>query len=260
MKSISTFAASICSIALCSTFASAGLPDNGFGTVDMPLAGDYVADHSFPDNYMYIINGLPLGPTIQFDPILTTPANTAEISGGSLGGTASAGAGNGFQFHMQGTGGMSGYTRDLFLSLGGAGGVASFPEAPVGSGYEVHTAPRTPGNPVQSFDCDMFRMFGQIANPGAGDPDFDLLRIVAGTDFGLPSPGHTTLWDIGGGQWAVDSFFDITYRIDFVGNPTGPFAGRSGSTTGTIRMVLPEPATLSVLAGAGMIVLRRRRV
>jgi hypothetical protein len=85
---------------------------------------------------------------------------------------------------------------------------------------------------VQSFDTDMFRLFGQIT----GDPDFDLLRIVGGTDFGLPSPGHTTLTQLPGGQWAVDSFFDITYRIDYVGAPGGPFAGMSGSTTGTIRM------------------------
>jgi hypothetical protein len=34
----------------------------------------------------------------------------------------------------------------------------------------------------------------------------------------------------------VDSFFDITYRIDFVGAPGGQLAGMSGSTTGTIRM------------------------
>jgi hypothetical protein len=34
----------------------------------------------------------------------------------------------------------------------------------------------------------------------------------------------------------VDSFFDITYRIDFVGAPGGPLGGMSGSTTGTIRM------------------------
>ena len=70
----------------------------------------------------------------------------------------------------------------------------------------------------------------------AGDPDFDLLRITAGTDFGMPSPGHTTLRKQPGGDWAVDSFFDITYRIDFVGHPGGHVGGMSGSTTGTIRM------------------------
>ena len=102
---------------------------------------------------------------------------------------------------------------------------------------------------MQSFDTDMFRLFGQIT----GDPDFDLLRVVAGTDFGLPSPGHTTLTQAAGSNWAVDSFFDITYRIDFVGRPGGPLAGRSGSTTGTARFeVVPEPGTFALVLLGGL--------
>ena len=108
-------------------------------------------------------------------------------------------------------------------------------------GFETHVAPRTPGDPVQSFDTEMFRLFGQITNPGSGDPDFDLLRITAGNDFGMPSPGHTTLTKLPGGNWAVDSFFDITYRVDFVGKPGGHLGGMSGSTTGTIRMQTTPP-------------------
>ena len=98
---------------------------------------------------------------------------------------------------------------------------------------EIGTMPRTPGDPIQSFDTDMHRLQGQLP---PGDPDFDLLRITAGTGFGLPSPGHTTLMQLPGGNWNVDSFFDITYRIDFVGAPGGHWSGHSGSTTGTIRM------------------------
>src|SRR6185436_11446884 len=79
----------------------------------------------------------------------------------------------------------------------------------------------------------MYKLQGQLP---AGDPDFDLLRITAGTGFGLPSPGHTTLTQRPGGTWSVDSFFDITYRIDFVGHPGGHLGGMSGSTTATIRM------------------------
>ena len=30
-----------------------------------------------------------------------------------------------------------------------------------------------------------------------GDPDFCTFRVTGGTDFGLPSPGHTTLTDLG---------------------------------------------------------------
>ena len=70
-----------------------------------------------------------------------------------------------------------------------------------------------------------------------GDPDFDLLRITAGNGFGLPSPGHTTLTQQPGGNWNVDSFFDITYRIDFVGAPGGSLAGQSDSQVGTVRLM-----------------------
>ena len=128
-------------------------------------------------------------------------------------------------------------TEMLQLSLSGGGRVLDVPVS-----GEIRTNPRTPGDPVQSFDTDMFRLHGQLP---IGDPDFDLLRITAGTDFGLPSPGHTTLIKLPDGNWAIDSFFDITYRIDFVGAPGGPLAGQSGSTTGTIR--LGDTCSLPVL-------------
>ena len=112
---------------------------------------------------------------------------------------------------------------------------------------------RVPNTSPQSFDGDLGRMYGQIA--AIGDPDFDLLRITAGSDVGMPSPGHTTLTDLGGGNWNVDSFFDITYRIDFVGHPGGPLSGMSGSTDlishFQMGMPVPEPSTL-VLSVMGL--------
>jgi len=119
-------------------------------------------------------------------------------------------------------------TEMLSMTLQGSGRVLNLP-----TNFETHVGPRTTGNPVQSFDADMVRLQGQLP---PGDPDFDLLRITAGTGFGLPSPGHTTLTQLPDGNWNVDSFFDITYRIDFVGAPGGLYAGMSGSTTGTIRV------------------------
>ena len=78
---------------------------------------------------------------------------------------------------------------------------------------------RSPGDAEQAFDTDLFRLEGTLM----GDPDFDLLRIVAGTDYGLPSPGHTTLTRLGppGNDFMVDSFFDVTYRIEFQGTASG---------------------------------------
>lgn len=234
------------------------VPDNGFGTAQMPILADYVGETP-----MQIIDGLPAFSTIDIDAVLKAPPQYVEVPGGSLGGTKSAGGtGTLFHFEMQGTGAMAGYNR-IFNFPASTATVLTFNDPPfdVNPGsFEVHAAPRTNNAPLQSFDTDMFRLFTQIVNPGAGDPDFDLLRIVAGTDFGLPSPGHTTLLQ-SGPNWEVDSFFDIIYRIDFVGKPGGPFSGMSGSTNTTMPVrfsvgdpIVPEPAS-GALAGIGTIAL-----
>jgi hypothetical protein len=129
---------------------------------------------------------------------------------------------------------------------------------------ETHTAPRNASDPLQSFDTELHALQGQIV----ADTDFDLLRITAGTDFGLVSPGHTTLTKLGSGDFNVDSFFDVIYRIDFVGKPGGTFSGQSGSTTGGVTLQAGEPVQTAepgslVLLGlglAGLGIIRRHHV
>ncbi|MDO8588017.1 MAG: GEVED domain-containing protein [Armatimonadota bacterium] len=206
------------------------LPDNGAGTADLPPVG---CEYRTPDDDMNIIDGLLTGDTIEIDAthgnfVCSGDGGVCSFTpgcrqpGGTLGGEKEC-FDSQLLMPMVGTGSLAGFSRSISLPVQ----------------FEVHTAPRTLGAPVQSFDTDMFRLFGQV---NIGDPDFDLLRVVAGTDFGLPSPGHTTLTRQPSGNWAVDSFFDITYRIDFVGAPGGPLAGRSGSTTGTVRFQIPSGA------------------
>jgi hypothetical protein len=102
----------------------------------------------------------------------------------------------------------------------------------------------------------MIQLEGQIF----GDPDFDTFHIVAGSAFGLPSPGSTTLTRLGppGSNFSVDSFFDIAYQIDFVGAPGSVLEGMSGSTVSSLRIRTgnpPAPAAAPALGPAGIAML-----
>lgn len=166
-------------------------------------------------NEMQIIDGLPPGSTIDIMARMDNIFNMSELPGGIFGGNMSF-FDIFYELPMIGTGVFAGYGRNILMQVS----------------CESHTGPRG-GPPMQVFPHEIMRIQGQLP---PGDPDFDLLRISAGTSFGMPSPGQTTLTQQPGGSWTVESFFDITYRIDFVGAPGGPFAGMSGSTTGTIKM------------------------
>ncbi len=188
-------------------------PDNGGGTADLPVLCPYNADlrsiTARPDGK------LDISATVSLRSIscpLATPAVCSFPSplpgvdcsqpGGTLGGEgacANAILTTWDALYDPFTGNVERRTIDLPVS------------------FEVHAAPRMPGDPVQSFATDIFRLFGEIT-PADMDPDFELLRIVAGNDFGLPSPGHTTLTQAGS-DWTVDSFFDITFRYQVVGRP-----------------------------------------
>lgn len=252
-----TSLAALCVVATASfAMAACTIPGNGGGTVDLPPAG---CDYLSPDDVHMIIDGLPPGTTIRLGPMhgrFFGVTHNPDPGGGETENFNSF-----LTFTLEGTGELDGYNRPAEMTVQ----------------CQAHTDPRGSG-PVQSFDTEMLGMQGQLP---PGDPDFDLLRITAGTNFGMPSPGHTTLVQlapkpgetIAADVWAVDSFFDITYRIDFVGKPGGPLGGMSGSTTGTIRMSTgtnavapPVPSTnawgqiaLTLLVlGTGIVVLQRR--
>lgn len=238
MQTITQITSSMCAVTMLAAAAFAQpviVPDNGSGSADFPpVSGSYTNVGGTWD----IINGLPPGSQINMDADLGNFFNVVRNPDG-FGGENQQWQGWLF-FTASGTGAFSGYNRLINI--------------PVQLG-QTHTDPRG-GGPVQSFDTTLMGLQGQIT----GDPDFDLLRVTAGNNFGMPSPGHTTLTQMGP-NWNVDSFFDITYRIDFVGRPGGPFSGMSGSTTATVRMEMgvPTPGAAAMLGLGGLASLRRRR-
>ncbi|MCP3982157.1 MAG: hypothetical protein GY716_22855 [bacterium] len=191
--------------------------DNGSGTVDLPPDG---CDYTSPTDLHMMIDGLPPGTTINIAPAHNRFFNTQAFPGGNLGGEIEQ-FDSFIDLNMTGTGQLAGFQRDITMQLAA----------------EAHTGPRNPGDAVQTFPNDMFFVQGELF----GDPDFDFLRIEGGTAFGLPSPGQTTLTQLPSGDFNVDSFFDITYRITFQGAPGSILDGFGGATQGSVGMQSGQP-------------------
>lgn len=192
-----------------SAFAAVITPDNGTGTVTLPPPnGEYVTPSMF---HAYLEQGGVV--TAELEARHREFLNVRSTRGGSLGGEVET-FGSTLQLKITGQGPLAGWSRTINVP----------------TRCETHIGPRTPGDPVQSFPTVMYRLEGMIT----GDPDFDTLRIVAGTANGLHSPGHTTLTDRGDGTFQVDSTFNMSFRLEYQGSASGALEGASGVTEATV--------------------------
>jgi hypothetical protein len=206
-------------------------PDNGSGTVNLPPTDASCADGYVSKEPFKIIAGLPPGTTIELDVKHDGFVNIVSSPGGTLGGEREV------------------FDSWLRLTVSGTGDLASFNRSisVPALGTETHSAPRTPGDAVQNFDRKLYHLYAEQF----GDPDFCVLRISIGSSLSLAdSPGYTSLNRRGspGSAFNVDSFFDVTYQIEFQGCPGSQLEGFSGITVAgatagadPVRIELGEP-------------------
>ena len=194
--------------------------NNGLDTADLPPMD---CTYLNPEEKMMIIDGLPPGSTME----LSLEQSNFECDntpcgqfGGSLGGQYED-FDSQITVAVKGIGGLAGYSRTLTLQ----------------AEETTYSGARTPGDPIQHFQTLVSTLSASLS----GDPDFDTLLITAGDASGLPSPGMTTLGEAPDGSYEVDSFFDLSYQIEFVGAPGSVLEGLSGSTSGAVGMIAGIP-------------------
>jgi hypothetical protein len=116
------------------------------------------------------------------------------------------------------------------------------------------------GAPVQAFDFGRNTktvVFGKVGNTtGTFNTEMLSMRLV-GTVLGNPfilredpdraSLGQTTIADIGGGQYHIDSFFDVFTELSIDGGATW-----MDSATSVRVNLVPEPSSFALLALGGV--------
>jgi hypothetical protein len=186
------------------------------GTIILPPG---LCGYLSPADVHVLLNGLPAGTELHLDAShqrffnVTTaaalrPANTIENFDSDL------------QMHVTGTGILS--TIDCALTMTPLHAV-------------VETEPAQLDQPIQDFKANMRSLTGSLTDNPPCNP-FTTLTVEAGTDHGLPSPGHVRLVQRPDGTFDVNSYFDVNVRMFFEGKPGTPLEGMSGTTTQIVRM------------------------
>lgn len=151
-----------------------------------------------------------------------------ETPGGTLGGAQHLFDAT-VTVEFEGTGELAGFHRVIDMIVAPAA--------------EIDSAPRTLGDPVQSFQTDL--LFLQAAYDGfsVGDPDFFAFTLVIQT-----APGSTTLTDLGDGTFDVFSYFDALHQFVFTGAITpGPLQGITEEMFDNTRLLAVVPDSTGLI-------------
>jgi hypothetical protein len=186
------------------------------GTIILPPG---LCGYLSPDALHLLLNGLPPGTEVHLDAshqrffniVLAAalrPANTIETFDSDL------------VMHLTGTGILS--AVDCALTLTPLHAV-------------VETEPAQAGQPIQDFKSNMRSLTGSLTSDTSCNL-FNSLTVEAGTDHGLPSPGHVRLVQRPDGTFDVNSYFDVNVRMSFEGKTGSVLEGLSGTTTQIVRM------------------------
>lgn len=134
---------------------------------------------------------------------------------------------------------------DIWTEISFDGGVTWFPSQHTGTTVVIRGTAQPPVGSVEVIQTEMLMMDLQgVAFSGCN------LRLSQT----MLSPGQTTLTDIGGGQYHIDSFFDVFTEISLDNGATWTHSSNS------VRLgIMPEPATLASLGVGFLCLIRNRR-
>ncbi len=125
---------------------------------------------------------------------------------------------------------------------------------------QATSQPRDPALAVEMFGAEITSLDGMIPAPETSCNLFSSLRVRAGAGLGIglnQTLGTTKITARGDGDHDVESFFDVFFRIDWVGKAGGPLDGLSGTEINDqpLPMVLQGPDPIPTLSQWGMIIL-----